>query len=63
MEHQAGIPVLMKPLSGNSSDAKDFGEVVAPILTNCRPPMARRIWWPIVLSIVQTTSRSSPRPG
>ena len=28
MEPQAGMPVLMKPLSGNSSDAKDFGEVV-----------------------------------
>jgi transposase len=28
VEHQAGIPLLMKPLSGNSSDARDFGEVV-----------------------------------
>jgi transposase len=28
VEHQAGIPVLMKPLSGNSSDAHDFGEVI-----------------------------------
>jgi transposase len=28
VEHQAGIPILMKPLSGNSSDAHDFGEVV-----------------------------------
>ena len=28
VEHQAGIPILMKPLSGNSSDAQDFGEVV-----------------------------------
>jgi transposase len=28
VEHQAGIPLLMKPLSGNSSDAHDFGEVV-----------------------------------
>jgi transposase len=28
VEHQAGIPVLMKPLSGNSSDAKDFGHVI-----------------------------------
>jgi transposase len=26
VEHQAGIPVLMTPLSGNSSDAHDFGE-------------------------------------
>jgi len=25
VEHQAGIPVLMKPLSGNSSDAQEFG--------------------------------------
>jgi len=28
VEHQVGIPILMKPLSGNSSDVKDFGEVV-----------------------------------
>ena len=28
VEHQAGIPVLMKPLSGNSSDAHDFGQIV-----------------------------------
>src|SRR5215510_4628471 len=28
VEHQAGIPILMKPLSGNSSDAQNFGEVV-----------------------------------
>jgi transposase len=28
VEHQAGIPVLMKPLSGNSSDATDFGHVI-----------------------------------
>jgi transposase len=29
VERQAGIPVLMKPLSGNSSDAQDFGEVIS----------------------------------
>ena len=28
VEHQAGIPLLMKPLSGNSSDKTDFGHVV-----------------------------------
>jgi transposase len=28
VEHQAGIPVLMKPLSGNSSDAPEFGQIV-----------------------------------
>jgi len=28
VEHQAGIPLLMKPLSGNSRDAQDFGEAV-----------------------------------
>jgi transposase len=28
VEHQAGIPLLMKPLSGNSSDAHEFGQVV-----------------------------------
>ena len=29
VEHQAGIPVLMKPLSGNRSDAQDFGQIVS----------------------------------
>jgi transposase len=28
VEHQAGIPLLMKPLSGNSSDTVEFGRVV-----------------------------------
>ena len=28
VEHQAGIPVLMQPLSGNSSDVHDFGQIV-----------------------------------
>jgi transposase len=28
VEHQAGIPVLMKPLSGNSSDTHDFGQII-----------------------------------
>jgi transposase len=28
VEHQAGIPLLMKPLSGNSSDKVEFGRVV-----------------------------------
>ncbi|HSX82031.1 MAG TPA: IS1634 family transposase [Candidatus Saccharimonadia bacterium] len=28
VEHQAGIPVLMKPLSGNSRDKTDFGQIV-----------------------------------
>jgi hypothetical protein len=26
--HQAGRPVLMKPLSGHSSDAQEFGHVI-----------------------------------
>jgi transposase len=29
VEHQAGIPLLMRPLSGNTSDARDFGQVVS----------------------------------
>jgi transposase len=28
VEHQAGIPVLRQPLSGNSSDVKEFGHIV-----------------------------------
>jgi transposase len=33
VEHQAGIPVLMKPLSGNSSDGPEFGHVVKEHIT------------------------------
>jgi transposase len=32
VEHQAGIPLLMQPLSGHTSDARDFGHVVTPHL-------------------------------
>ena len=28
VEHQAGIPLLMQPLSGNSSDVYEFGQVI-----------------------------------
>ena len=28
VEHQAGMPILMKPLSGNSSDGQEFGPLV-----------------------------------
>jgi transposase len=28
VEHQAGIPILMQPLNGNSSDAQEFGQVI-----------------------------------
>jgi len=28
VEHQAGIPLLMQPLSGNSSDSQEFGQVI-----------------------------------
>jgi transposase len=28
VEHQAGIPMLMQPLSGNSSDAQEFGQMI-----------------------------------
>jgi transposase len=34
VEHQAGIPMLMKPLSGNTSDASDFGQVVTHHITH-----------------------------
>jgi len=33
VEHQAGIPLLMQPLSGNSSDATDFGQIVREHIT------------------------------
>jgi len=32
-EPQAGIPVLMKPLSGKSSAAHDFGQIIADHVT------------------------------
>jgi transposase len=36
VEHQAGIPVLMQPLSGNSSDATAFGQIVREHITQLR---------------------------
>jgi transposase len=33
VEHHAGIPVLMKPLSGNSSDVQDCGQIITDHLT------------------------------
>lgn len=30
VDHQAGIPLLMKPLSGNQQDTPEFGKVIAP---------------------------------
>ena len=37
VEHQAGIPVLMKPLSGNSSDAQEFGQVIQNHIAQLHP--------------------------
>ena len=37
VEHQAGIPMLMKPLSGNSSDSKAFGQVVSDHIAQLHP--------------------------
>jgi len=36
VEHQAGIPVLRQPLSGNSSDATDFGQIVREHIAQLR---------------------------
>jgi transposase len=36
VEHQAGIPVLMQPLSGNSSDATACGQIVREHITQLR---------------------------
>jgi transposase len=33
VEHQAGIPVLMKPLSGHSRDVHDFGQIITDHMT------------------------------
>jgi transposase len=37
VEHQAGIPVLMQPLSGNSSDAQEFGQVIKDHIAHLHP--------------------------
>jgi transposase len=37
VEHQAGIPVLMKPLSGNSHDGKAFGQVISDHIAQLHP--------------------------
>jgi transposase len=38
VEHQAAIPVLMKPLSGHSSDATDFGQLIADPMAQVQIP-------------------------
>jgi transposase len=38
VEHQAGIPVLMQPLSGHSSDGKALGQVVSDHMAQLRTP-------------------------
>ncbi len=42
VEHQAGMPVLMKPLRSNRSDSKAFGQVIsdpsAQLHTTSSPP-------------------------
>lgn len=40
IEHQAGIPVLRKPLSGNSSDAQEFGHVIRTHIEQLRTTYA-----------------------
>jgi transposase len=37
VEHQAGIPVLMQPLSGNSHDGKAFGQVIRDHIAQLHP--------------------------
>jgi transposase len=37
VEHQAGIPVLMQPLSGNSHDGKAFGQVISDHIAQLHP--------------------------
>lgn len=38
VEHQAGIPVLMQPLSGNRSDGTDCGQIVQEHISQLRTP-------------------------
>ena len=38
VEHQAGIPVLMQPLSGNSHDGKAFGQVISDHIAQLHTP-------------------------
>ena len=38
VEHQAGIPLLMKPLSGNRSDSTVFGQVVSDHIAQLHTP-------------------------
>jgi hypothetical protein len=58
VEHQAGIPLLMQPLSGNTSDANDFGDVVTAQSHDCIRPMARATSWRIAPFSVKATSKS-----
>jgi transposase len=42
VEHQAGIPLLMRPLSGNTSDASEFGQGITEHVAQLHPT-ARRL--------------------
>ena len=37
VEHQAGIPLLMQPLSGHRSDGEEFGQVVSDPMAQLHP--------------------------
>jgi len=38
VEHQAGIPVLMQPLSGNRHDGTAFGQVIRDHMAQLHTP-------------------------
>ena len=61
IEHQAGIPVLMRPLSGNSSDAQEFGHVIRTHIEQLHATYGATSVVAEVPSIVRPTSRRSPR--
>ena len=44
VEHQAGIPVLMQPLSGNSSDAPEFGQVICAHIDQLHTTYGATYW-------------------
>jgi transposase len=63
VEHQAGIPMLMKPLVGIVVTCKTSASSSPPLWRRCRSPMTRWCESLTAPSIVQRPFSSSPRRG
>ena len=61
VERKAGLPVLMKPLSGNVSDSGSFPELIDRHVEHLRTCTDLTTWWPIAPFTAPITLGSSPK--